>query len=177
MYEELRPCREPFIIVALRTTTVSEARLRTCFGMRLRRGRPTSRSPYLNTRRRGWTAGPRGGRSGAARPGCCGHGARPRDVLDVNGVQPRRGLKAERAERLEVALQGHQVEPAAEFVGLLGCSLHARKYAISSSTVLSCRSTYESRNSDNQVVGVGAHPRILEVDDEQLAVMQHQVAL
>src|SRR5688572_23388523 len=41
---------------------------------------------------------------------------RPGDVLDVDGVAPRGRLVAERAERLQVPLQRHQVETVAEMV-------------------------------------------------------------
>src|SRR5688572_2351865 len=41
---------------------------------------------------------------------------RPGDVLDVNRVAARRRLEAECAERLQVALQRHQVEAAAELL-------------------------------------------------------------
>ena len=37
---------------------------------------------------------------------------RPRDVLDVDRIVPRRRLMAEGAERLQIALHRHQVEPA-----------------------------------------------------------------
>src|SRR5689334_22928515 len=41
---------------------------------------------------------------------------RARDVLDVHGVLARRGLEAERAERLEVALQRHQIKAPPELL-------------------------------------------------------------
>src|SRR5688500_14231686 len=37
-------------------------------------------------------------------------GQRPGDVLDVDRIAPCGGLETERAEGLQVALQGHQVE-------------------------------------------------------------------
>src|SRR5688572_1313847 len=52
---------------------------------------------------------------------------RPRDVLDVDGVAPGRGLKAERAERLQISLQRHQAEAAAELVGPGGLSLERQE--------------------------------------------------
>src|SRR5512132_3067904 len=42
---------------------------------------------------------------------------RPRDVLDIHGIATCGGLITERAERLEIPLQRHQVEAAAELVG------------------------------------------------------------
>src|SRR5262245_64224019 len=42
-----------------------------------------------------------------------------RDVLNVNGVGARSGLETEGAERLEIALQCHQIEPAPELTGVL----------------------------------------------------------
>src|SRR5258707_12767641 len=40
---------------------------------------------------------------------------RARHVLDIDGITPRHRLIAECAERLQVALQRHQIEAAAEF--------------------------------------------------------------
>src|SRR5437899_6312031 len=40
---------------------------------------------------------------------------RARDVLDVHGIAASGGLIPERAERLQVALQRHEIEAAAEF--------------------------------------------------------------
>src|SRR5215831_17151796 len=39
---------------------------------------------------------------------------RARDVLDVDWIAARGGLVAERAERFQVALQRHEIEPAPE---------------------------------------------------------------
>ena len=39
---------------------------------------------------------------------------RPGDVLDVGRSAPRRGLEAKRPERLQVALQRHEVKPTSE---------------------------------------------------------------
>src|SRR5262245_44773888 len=41
---------------------------------------------------------------------------RARNVLDVHGVVLRRGLEAERAQGLDVALYGHQIETPAELL-------------------------------------------------------------
>ena len=106
---------------------------------------------------------------------------RARDVLDVHRVAARRRLVAERAERLQVALQRHQIEPAPELGRVVAfaarrAACSARKYAISSSRSRSPMSTYESRSSDAEIVGVRSEPRVLEVDDVEPAVVQHQVA-
>src|SRR4051812_7377750 len=44
---------------------------------------------------------------------------RARHVLDVDRIAARRGLKSERTERFEVALQGHQIETEPELLGIL----------------------------------------------------------
>src|SRR5258705_10354347 len=44
---------------------------------------------------------------------------RARDVLDVDRVLARCGLEPERPERLEIALERHQVEAAPELLGVV----------------------------------------------------------
>ena len=57
-------------------------------------------------------------------------------VLDVYGVVAGERLVAEGAERLQVALHRHEIEPAPEFLRVGSrVAVSARKNAISASTV------------------------------------------
>src|SRR3954469_13910600 len=91
-----------------------------------------------------------------------------RDVLDVDRVLSRDRLVPEGAERLQVALQRHQIEPAPEF-------LHVHRFAVTllqrqevrDQLVQLAIGDVDIRVSEqrHQVVGVGSHTRVLEIDD------------
>src|SRR5204863_5688324 len=92
---------------------------------------------------------------------------RPRYVLDVHGVLPRGGLEPERAERLQIALQRHQVEAPPELLGVARPCLPAvAEREEEGNQPLDLRlGEIDVRVAEqrDQVVGVGAEPRILEV--------------
>ena len=107
---------------------------------------------------------------------------RARDVLDVHRVAARDRLEAERAERLQVALQRHQVEAPAELLRLRRRAAAARGSAQREEERdqlldLLLREIHVGvAQQRHQIVGVGAHPRVLEVDDVEPPLVQHQVA-
>ena len=70
------------------------------------------------------------------------------DVLDVDRVCAGGRLIAERAQGLEVALQGHFVKPAAEFRGLARSAGEGQEVGEKFIDVPLEISTYESRSSD-----------------------------
>ncbi len=105
---------------------------------------------------------------------------RARDVLDVDGVAARDRLVAERAERLQVALQRHQIEAPPEFVVGRGRRAVARfqREEVGDQLVELAIGDVDVRVAQqrHQIVGVGPHARVLEVDDVQAPLAEHQVA-
>ena len=101
---------------------------------------------------------------------------RARHVLDVDRVLARRRLVAEGAHRLQVALQRHQVEAGAE-VGFGDAAALERQEVgdqlVDRDVVQVDVGIAQQRG---QVVGVRAHARVLEVDQVELTLRQHQVA-
>ena len=106
---------------------------------------------------------------------------RARDVLDVDRIAAHDGLIAERAERLQVPLQRHQIEPASELGGVLArdaARAVPQGEEVRDELVHLARREIDVRVAQQrrQVVGVRPHARVLKVDDDERSVVQHQVA-
>src|SRR4030095_1556026 len=93
---------------------------------------------------------------------------RARNVLDVDGILPRGRLVAERAERLEVALQRHEIEPPAEFGRLARPSRERQE--IRDQIVYGGLGQIHVRVAQerDEVVRVRSETRVLKVDDEEI---------
>src|SRR5262245_24182307 len=101
----------------------------------------------------------------------------PGHVLDVNRVTAGHGLEAERAERLEVALQGHQIEAAAEFAaGIGGLPFEGQEIGDEVADLPFIEVDVGVAQQRREIVRVRPHARVLEVDDMQRAGTQHQIA-
>src|SRR5262245_39954305 len=94
---------------------------------------------------------------------------RARDVLHVHRVASSRGLVSERAERLEVALQTHQIELFTERARLRG-SMCQGEVAIEKRQKRRVRKVdIRVAQERGQVVGGRTQARVLANDDLQMA--------
>src|SRR5467141_3731494 len=106
-------------------------------------------------------------------------------VLNVDRIAARGRLIPESAERFEIALERHQVEASPEFERRL-LELRKRRLPFAAFERTEIRDEIiEAAVVDldvriaekrREIVGVGAHPRILKIDDIQAAFVEHQVA-
>ena len=104
---------------------------------------------------------------------------RARHVLDVDGVAAGDGLVAERAERFQVALERHEIEPPPELAVRRGGTVaFLQGEEIRDQLVELAVADVHVRVAQqrHQIVGVRPHAGVLEVDDVQAAFAQHQVA-
>ena len=81
----------------------------------------------------------------------------------------------ERSQRFEVALQRHQIETATEFVFVMNAV--ERQEVRDEIVELPLRDVdVRVAQQRHEIVSIRAEPGILEIDDVEVAVVQHQVA-
>src|SRR2546423_13469772 len=105
---------------------------------------------------------------------------RSRNVLDVDRILPRGRLEAERAERLQIALESHEVEAPPELLRIARrgeAAVAKRKEERDQPVDLRLGEINVGvAQQRHEIVRVGSHPRVLEVDDVETSVVEHQVA-